>query len=584
MKIAVLGCHASVQGGGWMATKWHLLALRDLGHEVTHLTTMKPHPTILQSWGQEMQGIGLAGYREGVESQYDVVIGIDHFRYFKTLAKRNIIHFFYPQRDEFPPEGFELYSNSNYTKRAVESKFGRPCQTLYIPIDAGFYESPKEQVILHVSRFAKPSSWADKAQRQMVQLFKMISNDLPGWKLVIAGAAELGDEDYFNELMVSGAGYPIEFKPNVTDAEMKDLYAKAAIYWHATGVSLPTIASAQEHLGLAPLEAQASGAVPVVFNSGGIPEVVVQGQTGWLAEDVRQMGKMTLELARNMHIWSSFNQAGRMWAKSWQDYNAFVQRVDQMLKGEPINPLPVYRQEMKYKPEDVTIVIPTLGNEALKRCVDLLVETAPQAKIMVVDNRGEEEPFEFLPKQVVKFQLAHNKGYAGAIRDAEKIATTPLILAFNDDVFATNRGWLEQMLVTMTNDKVAIVGAKLLTQDGRLQHAGGILDMNRDDIGYHHHYMMPDNVSDSQPRVVDFVTGACMLYKRDIVQMPPELAESLNMEEAWMSNVAREKGYATIYQPSAVLYHLEGQTKKRSPESDLKVRQGKEIYRKRWAK
>lgn len=75
-----------------------------------------------------------------------------------------------------------------------------------------------------------------------------------------------------------------------------------------------------------------------------------------------------------------------------------------------------------------------------------------------------------------------------------------------------------------------------------------------------------------------------MLYKREIVQMPVELAESLNMEEAWMSNVARERGYATIYQPSAVLYHLEGQTKKRSPESDLKVQQGKEIYRKRWAK
>lgn len=54
--------------------------------------------------------------------------------------------------------------------------------------------------------------------------------------------------------------------------------------------------------------------------------------------------------------------------------------------------------------------------------------------------------------------------------------------------------------MTMTNDKVAIVGTKLLTQDGRLQHAGGILDLNRDDIGYHHHYMMPDNVSDSQPR------------------------------------------------------------------------------------
>jgi len=582
MKIAVLGCHASVQGGGWMATKWHLLALRDLGHEVTHLTTMKPHPTILQSWGQEMQGIGLAGYREGVEAQYDVVIGIDHFRYFKPLAKRNIIHFFYPQRDEFPPEGFELYSNSNYTKRAVESKFGRPCQTLYIPIDAGFYESPKEQVILHVSRFAKPSAWADKAQRQMIQLFKMISNDLPGWKLVIAGAAELGDEDYFNELMVSSAGYPIEFKPNVTDAEMKDLYAKAAIYWHATGVSLPTIASAQEHLGLAPLEAQASGAVPIVFNSGGMPEVVVQGQTGWLAEDMRQMGKMTLELARNTHIWSSFNQAGRMWAKSWQDYNAFVQRVDQMLKGEPISPLPVYRQEMKYKPEDVTIVIPVYNSQTINKCLHHLKETVPNTKVIVVNNG--ESVVESDNPNVTVIQSRTNLGYSGAISAVEEYVDTPLILAFNDDVFATNKGWLEQMLVTMTNETVAIVGAKLLTQDGRLQHAGGILDMNRDDIGYHHHYMMPDNVSDSQPRVVDFVTGACMLYKRDIVQMPTELAESLNMEEAWMSNVAREMGYVTVYQPAAVLYHLEGQTKKRSPESDLKVQQGKEIYRKRWSK
>lgn len=235
---------------------------------------------------------------------------------------------------------------------------------------------------------------------------------------------------------MQSAGYPLSLKPNVTDAEMKDLYAKAPT--DATGVSLPTIASAQEHLGLAPLEAQASGAVPIVFNSGGMPEVVVQGQTQRSAEDMRQMGKMTLELARNTHIWSSFNQAGRMWAKVLAGLQCVCEPVDQMLKGEPINTLPVYRQEMKYKPEDVTIVIPVDNSQTIDKCLHHLNETVPNTKVLVVNNG--ESVVESDNPNVTVIQSRESWYSGGGIRSVENVVDTPLILALNLRCFCYEQG------------------------------------------------------------------------------------------------------------------------------------------------
>lgn len=71
--------------------------------------------------------------------------------------------------------------------------------------------------------------------------------------------------------------------------------------------------SQSESFGLAALEAMSCGVPVVASNIGGIPEVVVHGESGYVAElgDVQRMGKYVVELLNNNKRWESFSRESR---------------------------------------------------------------------------------------------------------------------------------------------------------------------------------------------------------------------------------------------------------------------------------
>jgi GT2 family glycosyltransferase/glycosyltransferase involved in cell wall biosynthesis len=545
------------------------------------------HPIVLNNW---FQGVPIQRYWTGCEAQYDSFINIDHFVFAQPLAKKsNLAFIFFPQIDEPPPEGVRLLAVSDFTKEHIKFKWDRDADVLYLPIKGIYKPLRKEKMILHVSRFTEPSEWADKAHRQMIQVFKMYHQDLSGWELVFAGALDPNQEDYFNELTMMAAGSNVSFAMNPNDQEMAQLYGRAAIYWHATGISIPNIPSAQEHLGLAPIEAQSAGCVPVCFNSGGIPEVVLHGRTGVLVDDPRQLGQITVKIAQDWSAWAGMSQQARRWSVGWQDYESFKSRLIYALAGLPVPEMPNYEVPAPYKPSDVTAVIPTFNNvDMLKQCITSLQNTAPDMKILIVNNG---EPFGSdlfgdelkKPENVVCHNAGENLGFAKAHRKAEELVDTSMVLMLNDDVVAPGVGWLEMMLGEYRDDKVGIVGPKLIFPDGRLQHAGGDLDFRREDIGYHRWYGEPDGVHASQVEEVVFVTGACLLAKRELFHIEDYLLAGLNAEDMDICLNAKANGHKVIYQPAACLIHFEGVTKSRTPEWQAKVDINLKKFRQKWA-
>ena len=584
MQIGVSSSHLySPSGGGFSAVYWHVHGLQQLGHTVDVYHMYKPHPMVLNNWRSIFGNATLARYQAGVEKNYEVFIGVDHFQHIQPLAQLSMQHVFFPHIDEAPAKETRLYANSKYTADHIRHKWNRDCEVMYIPIKGIYNPLRKEQLILHVSRITEPSAWADKAHRQMISVFKMYQRELPGWQLVIAGALDPQQEDYFNELTLWCAGANISFLMNPSDQELADLYGKASFYWHATGVSLPHIPSAQEHLGLAPLEASAAGAVPVVFNSGGMPEVVINGQTGVLFDDPRQMGQFTVKMTQNWSIWSTLMQQGLRWSRKWQDFPAFKMRLIKMLAGLPIEPeLPDY--EIEVPPiANVTAVIPTWNNnEMLHKCLESIVGTAPQLKVLIINN-GETLPDWNFGENVMVYNAGENLGFAGAHRKAEELVDTPLVLMLNDDVEATSEGWLQQMLYEFRDKDVAAVTAKLLFPNGTLQHAGGMIDWNRNDIGYHRFYMEQDGPWASQVEEVAFGTGACLLLERKFYHMPQELIGGLYFEDTWICGIIREAKKKIIYQPGACLIHYEGVTRTRSEQSLELIERNKRVFTERWS-
>lgn len=583
MKVGVnLASHALNFGGGFKAAYWQIKAISELGHDVTIFSTSGIHPRLIP----KLHGLPIRMYNPKIESQFDGFLTLNHFGMAYPLASKfNIQHIMFPTNpDIVVPDGLTLVANSKYTSTHIKDRWNCDSQVLYIPIENYYRVGDKEQAILHISRFAEANDWADKAHPQMIEAIRKSQYNLPGWRLILAGAVERGQDGYVSGLLELSKGLPVEFMFDPSDEEVVGMYAKAAIYWHATGISLPMVPSAQEHFGITPLEAAASGCVPIVFRSGGMPEVVKDRQTGLLFDDIREMRQMTVELANKLSIWAGYQQYGLIWARNWQDWESFKQRVALMLEGKPIEPaLPGYQPELAFRQEDVTCIIPTMGNyEMLMKCLTSIHETVPRMPIWVINNGAEniDVPIE----NVQVFNFNRNLGFAGAYKWTEDKVTTPLVLMMNDDVMATNKAWLSMMVLPLSDPTVGIVGAKLVFPDGRLQHAGGDVNWGRNDIGFHRWYQEQDALYSNITTEVPFVTGACMLMRRELFTVPEELVGGLCYEELWMSNLAKEKGYSTIYQPSACLTHFEGITRKRTPEQEALVERNKQAFKARWMK
>jgi GT2 family glycosyltransferase len=161
--------------------------------------------------------------------------------------------------------------------------------------------------------------------------------------------------------------------------------------------------------------------------------------------------------------------------------------------------------------------------------------------------------------------------YARLMNHAASLVDTPLLLHLNNDIEAIGPGWLDQMAGWMSQPGVGIVGAKLLYRDSSLQHAGVAVSSSHgvpehlfrrlrgDDCGYQ---WLPHRV-----RSVSAVTGACLLTPtalyRDLGGFDAEhLPVQFNDIDYCLR--ASSRGWRTIYEPAATLYHDESASRGRA--------------------
>jgi len=71
-------------------------------------------------------------------------------------------------------------------------------------------------------------------------------------------------------------GYPIYFHFNTTRSEVEEILLKSKIYWHAAGYGEDPKKDPIkfEHFGIAPIEAISAGCIPILFDGGGLPEII----------------------------------------------------------------------------------------------------------------------------------------------------------------------------------------------------------------------------------------------------------------------------------------------------------------------
>lgn len=185
-----------------------------------------------------------------------------------------------------PPERIRVIPNFIDPETFRRDK--KPCHRATLAPDG-------EKILMHISNFRPVKRIGD-----VVEVFARISREIPA-RLVLVGdgpertraverATELGVLD---KVLFLGKHQSVD-----------ELLACADLF---------LLPSKNESFGLAALEALACGTPVIASNMGGIPEVVIHGETGFLFPlgSVEEMADAGISLLKDEDRWTRFSEAGR---------------------------------------------------------------------------------------------------------------------------------------------------------------------------------------------------------------------------------------------------------------------------------
>lgn len=142
------------------------------------------------------------------------------------------------------------------------------------------------------------------------------------------------------------------------------------------------------------------------------------------------------------------------------------------------------------------------------------------------------------------------------------------LLLLNDDTEVVSPGWLAAMLDALATpadgQPVGAVGARLLFEDGTLQHAGHTYRTSLDHVGFGLPGDSPGRGGIlARRRPVAGVTAACMLTPYAVFDAVGGFSTNLpgNYNDVDYCMKLRAAGWAIVYEPAAVLYHFESRSR-----------------------
>ena len=186
---------------------------------------------------------------------------------------------------------------SAFTAEWIARLWGRSSLVVEPPVTMRT-PGPKEPIIVSVGRFFSEDRGHSKKQLEMVRAFRRLGPVADGWTLHLVGGCAPADADYLAKVRAEADGLDVVFHVDASGAELDELYSRASIYWHATGLDddLSVRPERAEHFGITTVEAMSAGAVPIVHDAGGQPEIVRDGVDGYVFADADTLIERTRSL------------------------------------------------------------------------------------------------------------------------------------------------------------------------------------------------------------------------------------------------------------------------------------------------
>ncbi|HXV16082.1 MAG TPA: N-acetyl-alpha-D-glucosaminyl L-malate synthase BshA [Gemmatimonadaceae bacterium] len=169
-------------------------------------------------------------------------------------------------------------------------------------------------IVMHISNFRRV-----KRVRDVVGIFAAINKQLPSWLVMVGDGPDRADAE--DECRRLGLDERVHFLGKIDN--VAPLLASADLF---------LLPSTSESFGLSALEALASG-VPVVGTAaGGMPEVVRDGETGFLCGvgDIRAMAEAGLAILSDKDKWQAMSERGAADARARFSLDAIVSKYEHL--------------------------------------------------------------------------------------------------------------------------------------------------------------------------------------------------------------------------------------------------------------
>ncbi len=235
----------------------------------------------------------------------------------------------------------------------------------------------------------------------------------------------------------------------------------------------------------------------------------------------------------------------------------------------------------------VSIVIPTAAKRvapSLQRwhVLDVLksihsVSTYRNYEIVLVENGDIEDA---LKQQLSEFAITYVLYDAPLFNYSDKVnlgaaaAKAEFVILLNDDMTIITPEWLEELISWLQRPGIAAVGAKLLFENKKIQHAGVLMlgqgpshayyDASEGTVGQFGAAVLLRNYSG--------VTAACLAVKKADYQAISgfDLTFRVNYNDVDFCLRLAKRG-RILYNPQAQLFHLESVSRDNSPPAELEM-------------
>jgi len=188
----------------------------------------------------------------------------------------------------------------------------------------------------------------------------------------------------------------------------------------------------------------------------------------------------------------------------------------------------------------------------------------PNFSVILVDNASSDGTAEYVKGKFPEVNIianSENLRFAGGnnvgIKYAMEHNADQVLLLNNDTEVATN--FLPELVHAIENDKsIGIAGPKIYYYDDKnvIWFAGGKVEFWKGWIS-HIGIREPDHGQYDFAREVDYITGCCMLVRREVIEKIGKLDESFFIygEDADWCLRASKAGYKLVYVPSSIIWH-----------------------------